>query len=500
MVKKSIHEINSKIRDGSVNVVTAEEMVDIVGELGAEGAAREVDVVTTGTFGAMCSSGAWFNFGHSEPPIKMQKVLLNDVEAYTGVAAVDAFLGVTQLSESQGMEYGGAHVIEDLIRGKSIDVHATAYGTDCYPRKVLDTSLSLDDFNQAIMQNPRNAYQKYNAATNGTRQIIRTYMGALLPNFGNVTYSGAGVLSPLSNDPNYLTIGNGTRIFIGGAQGYITGSGTQHSSAGGFGTLSVQGDLKEMSSDYVRAANFDGYGTSLYIGMGIPIPILNEEIAAATAVTDADITTNILDYGVPSRDRPSLREVTYEELRSGSVEINGKDVKTSSLSSFKKSRIIANELKKWIAKGDFFVSSPVENLQTGVSARPMKQTEGVRFVSEIMSASVVTIDQDASVFKAAKTIMESSFDHLPVVNAENSLVGIITSWDISKAVAEDKFDLVEDIMTRKVTTARADEQVAVVARRIEQNGVSAMPVINNDKNVVGIVTSDDISKLIARRS
>ncbi|WP_406661125.1 homocysteine biosynthesis protein [Methanolobus sp. ZRKC3] len=500
MVKKSIHDINNRIKDGSVNVVTAEEMVDIVGELGAEGAAKEVDVVTTGTFGAMCSSGVWFNFGHSEPPIKMQNVWLNDVEAYTGVAAVDAFIGATQLSESQGIEYGGAHVIEDLIRGKSVDLHAIAHGTDCYPRKVLDTSLCLDDMNQAIMQNPRNAYQKYNAATNGSRQTIHTYMGSLLPGFGNVTYSGAGVLSPLSNDPSYKTIGMGTRIFLGGAQGYVIGQGTQHSSASNFGTLMLQGDIKEMNSDYIRAASFTGYGTSLYVGMGIPIPILNEEIAAATAVTDADITTNILDYSVPSRDRPSLRQVTYEELRSGSVELNGKDVRTSSLSSFKKSRIIANELKDWISRGEFFVTAPVENLPTGISARPMKQTEGVTLVSEIMSANVVTIKQDASVFKAAKTIMESKFDHLPVVSAENSLVGIVTSWDISKAVAEDKFDLVEDIMTRKVTTAKADEQVAVVARRIDQNGVSAMPVLNNDKNVIGIITSGDISKLVARRS
>ena len=58
MIKKSFHEINRKIEDGSVNVVTAEEMVTIVEELGAEGAAKEVDVVTTGTFGAMCSSGS----------------------------------------------------------------------------------------------------------------------------------------------------------------------------------------------------------------------------------------------------------------------------------------------------------------------------------------------------------------------------------------------------------------------------------------------------------
>ncbi|WP_406670096.1 homocysteine biosynthesis protein [Methanolobus sp. ZRKC4] len=500
MVKKTIHEINSKIKDGSVNVVTAEEMVGIVAELGPEGAAREVDVVTTGTFGAMCSSGVWFNFGHSEPPIKMQKVWMNDVEAYTGVAAVDAFMGATQLSESLGMEYGGAHVIEDLIRGKSVDLHAVSHGTDCYPRKLLDTSITLEDMNQAIMVNPRNAYQKYNAATNGTKQTIHTYMGSLLPNFGNVTYSGAGVLSPLSNDPDYRTIGTGSRIFLGGTQGYIVGPGTQHASAGMFGTLMVQGDVKKMSSDYIRAANFEGYGTSLYIGMGIPIPVLDENVAQAAAVTDVDITTNILDYGVPSRDRSAVRDVTYEELRSGHVEINGRDVPTSSLSSFKKSRIIASELKEWISKGDFFVSMPVERLPKDISAKPMKQTEGIALVSDIMAVSVVTITKDASVYEAAKIIMDTAFNHLPVVSKDNSLVGIVTAWDISKAVSQDKFDLVEDIMTKKVIVASADERVAVVARRMDQDSVSAMPVINKDKHIVGIITSDDISKLFARRS
>ena len=500
MVKKTIHEINSRIRDGSVNVVTAEEMVHIVGELGAEGAAKEVDVVTTGTFGAMCSSGVWLNFGHSEPPIKMQKVFLNDVEAYTGVAAVDAFIGATQISETLGMDYGGAHVIEDLIRGKSVHLHATSHGTDCYPRKVLDTTLTLEDMNQAVMMNPRNAYQKYNAATNGTKSTIHTYMGSLLPSYGNITYSGAGVLSPLSNDPDYMTIGTGTRIFLGGTQGYITGEGTQHSSGGGFGTMMVQGDLKNMSPDYIRAANFTGYGTSLYIGMGVPIPILNEQIAQATAVTDADITTNILDYGIPSRDRSAVRQATYEELRSGYVDIDGREVPTSSMSSFKKSRMIASELKDWISRGDFFVSMPVERLPKDVSAKPMKQTEGIALVSDIMAVSVVTVNKGASVYDAARTIMDTDFNHLPVIDEDESLVGILTAWDISKAVSQNNFDLVDDIMTRKVITASADERVAVVARRMDQDSVSAMPVISKDRHIIGMITSDDISKLYARRS
>ncbi|GAG52318.1 unnamed protein product, partial [marine sediment metagenome] len=123
-IKRTYKEINTKIRNGKAVIVTAEEIIPIVEEKGIERAAEEIDVVTTGTFGPMCSSGAIINFGHSDPPIRMQKVWLNDVEVYAGLAAVDVYLGATQLSENQGMEYGGAHVIEDLILGKKIKLKA----------------------------------------------------------------------------------------------------------------------------------------------------------------------------------------------------------------------------------------------------------------------------------------------------------------------------------------------------------------------------------------
>ena len=240
---KSLEEINERIRDGSVCVVTADEMTAIVAELGSEDAAREVDVVTTGTFGAMCSSGVWMNFGHSDPPIKMSQVWLNDVEAYTGVAAVDAFIGATQLSETRGLEYGGAHVIEDLVARKEVHMKAVGYATDCYPRRSVEAPISIADLNEATMLNPRNAYQRYNVATNSTDRVLYTYMGTLLPRFGNATYSGSGTLSPIYNDPDYETIGVGTRIFLCGAQGYVIGNGTQHDPANSFGTLMVCGDL-----------------------------------------------------------------------------------------------------------------------------------------------------------------------------------------------------------------------------------------------------------------
>ncbi len=492
---KTIEEINKRIKEGSANVVTAIEMKEIVNELGYEKAAKEVDVVTTGTFGAMCSSGVFFNFGHSDPPIKMQRVWLNDVEAYTGIAAVDAYLGVTQLSETLGMEYGGAHVIEDLLKGKEIELRATSYGTDCYPRRDIITEISLIDVNQAIMVNPRNSYQRYNAATNSSNRLLRTYMGTLLPNFGNVTFAGVGELSPLNNDPEYRTIGIGTRIFLGGAKGYVIGEGTQHSPP--YGTLMVKGNLKEMDARYLRAATFPGYGTTMFVGIGIPIPILDENLAKSTAVRDGDIVTNIIDFGVQRRDRPVIRKVTYEELKSGKVEINGEEVRVSPLSSYRMALEIAKELKKLIEKGEFLLTIPVERLPAKQTLKPMRQRE-IKVVKSVMSSPAITIKPNASIEEASRMLIENGINHLPVVDDEGKLIGIVTSWDIAKAVAKGKAKRVEEIMTRKVVTAHPDDPIEVAARKMDVNDISALPVIDAKRKVIGVVSSQDLSKLLAR--
>ncbi len=370
-MSKTVEEINRKILDKTVRVVTADKMPEIVEELGAERAAAEVDVVTTGTFGAMCSSGVWLNFGHSEPPIRMTRVWLNDVEAYAGVAAVDAYLGVTQASETLGPEYAGAHVIEDLLRGKPVVLRAVSYGTDCYPRKELLAEITLAGLNQAIMSNPRNAYQHYNAAANSGERVLHTYMGKLLPGCANVNFSGAGELSPLMNDPDLETVGIGTRIFLGGGIGYVTGPGTQHDPDARFATLMVQGDLKQMSAEFLKAALFHGYGSSLYVGIGIPIPVLHAGIARKTAVRDRDIETDIIDYAIPSRSRPVLGRFNYEQLKSGLVHIGGRDVSASPLVSYRKSREVAQTLKEWIEKGGFFLTEPAARIPAQGSTAPL---------------------------------------------------------------------------------------------------------------------------------
>ena len=372
-VKRSIGEINEKIGKGQAVVVTADEMVDIVAEKGVKKAYENVDVVTTGTFGTMCSSGAFINFGHTTPKIKASKAWFNQVEAYAGLAAVDCFLGAAQVRDNDPLNlvhpgrfaYGGGHVIEDLIAGRTVRFRATGYGTDCYPLTEYEQDIGIDDLRNAFLYNPRNAYQNYNCATNLSDRTIYTYMGILRPNMGNVTYSTAGQLSPMLNDPFYWTIGAGTKIFLAGGVGAVTGQGTQHDPKAmrsengqvkeGAGTLAVTGDMKQMSAEYIRGASLAGYGCSLMVGLGIPIPIINEDMAYFTGLSNADIRYQIIDYGIdyPSNVSRSVGEVSYAQLQSGEVELEGKKVPTSPLASYVMARRIASILKDWIVQRGF---------------------------------------------------------------------------------------------------------------------------------------------------
>jgi len=464
---------------------------------GIQVAYEEVDVVTTGTFGAMCSSGAIINLGHADPPIKIQRAWINDVEISHPGAAVDLYIGATSLSETKPFEYGGGHVIEDLIRGKEVELRATAYGTDCYPRTRVETTLTKEDLNQFYLLNFRNCYQRYNCATNSRDETIYTYMGKLLPRLGNATFSGAGELNPLMNDPDYETIGIGTRIFLGGAQGYVIGEGTQHNPGNQFGTLMARGDAKKMSQEFIRGAAFTKYGATLYVGVGIPIPILNEGIAKKVAIREEEIFTDVIDYGVPRRDRPKLGRVSYKELRSGKIAVGEKSVKVSSLSSLKKAKDIAENLKSWIENASFYLTAPVETLPTDTVAKPMRQTKEIAFVENVVQ-DAITCKEGEKIESVAQRIIKRSVNHVIVVDDQNKLKGIVTSWDITKAVAEEKRKLA-DIVTRRVITTTLDEPLEAASRKMAQHSISALPVINKDGKVLGIVTSEDISKLVGGR-
>jgi uncharacterized protein (DUF39 family) len=399
---RTIKDINVKIKKGEAVVVTAEEVIELVKAKGVRKVAQEVDVVTTGTFGPMCSSGAYFNIGHSKPRIKIGggTCTLNEIPAYTGFAAVDIYLGATAIPDDDPRNkiypgeftYGGGHVIHDLVAGKSVKLEATAYGTDCYPRKKLSTHIHLKDLNEAVLFNIRNCYQNYNVAVNLSDKPIYTYMGMLKPHMGNANYCSAGQLSPLLKDPHYKTIGIGTKIFLGGGVGYVAWQGTQHNpmvtrKPNGIpqapaGTIAVIGDLKQMKPDWLVGVSMLGYGVTLTVGIGVPIPVLNEEVLQYAAAKDDEIYAQVIDYSeaYPQVIPGSLAEVNYAQLKTGKISVKGKEVPTGNISSYPKAREIATTLKNWIAKGDFLLTEPVAALpgvESGYTFKPLKESPSI---------------------------------------------------------------------------------------------------------------------------
>jgi uncharacterized protein (DUF39 family) len=320
---------------------------------------------------------------------------LDDVLVYSGVAAVDVYLGATQLrhNDPANMNYpgefsfGGGHVIEKLIAGEKVQLFALSYGTDDYPRREIRTWIDINDLNQAIMVNPRNCYQNYNIAINTSNKGIYTYLGYLKPNMGNLTYCSAGQLSPLLNDPYYKTIGVGTKVWLAGAHGHVYAQGTQHTSIcdrgengvpkEGSGTLALTGDMKQMDPEFVRGVSLKGYGVSLSLGVGIPIPILNKDILKFTTVKDSEIYAPVIDYSsdYPEKTGKVICELSYEELKSGEVTVQGKKVSTGSLSSYAKAKKIADILKNEIQEGEFLLAEAIAPLPSEQSMKSLEVQE-----------------------------------------------------------------------------------------------------------------------------
>ena len=274
--------------------------------------------------------------------------------------------------EGGGRQRGGGHVIEDLVAGKAVSLRATGQVTDCYPRSLFETTITRDRINQFYLFNPRNLYQNFIVGVNGGERPLYTYLGILQPRLGNAVFSNPGSVSPLLNDPNLESVGIGSRIWLAGAQGYVAWEGTQHfplqkrlpndTPVGPAATLALIGDAKQMDSKWVRGCYFKGYGPSMMLGVGVPIPVLSEQTIAYCSVLDKDLVAPIVDFSIPRRVRPTFGLVSYAQLKSGKVSIDGRMVRVAPLASLYLARKVAIALQEEIRSGGFLLSEPVASL------------------------------------------------------------------------------------------------------------------------------------------
>ena len=117
-------------------------------------------------------------------------------------------------------------------------------------------------------------------------------------------------------------------------------------------------------------------------------------------------------------------------------------------------------------------------------------------VEDLMMEQISTIKADAEVVEAAKLMLDGHVTHIPVVTDENKLIGIVTSWDLSKSIATNCTQL-KDIMTTTVKYCNAGDTIEEVARQMRKFDISCLPVVDEDMVVLGLITTDQISNLLS---
>jgi len=120
-------------------------------------------------------------------------------------------------------------------------------------------------------------------------------------------------------------------------------------------------------------------------------------------------------------------------------------------------------------------------------------------VGDVMIADVQTIEEGTTIAVTARRMVNSGVNHMPVLSVNGQLVGIVTSWDIAKAVASN-FLWLDEIMSRNVVTTTLDEPIEAAAKKMEEHAISALPVIDAEQHVIGLLTVDAISMLVGRNT
>ena len=117
-----------------------------------------------------------------------------------------------------------------------------------------------------------------------------------------------------------------------------------------------------------------------------------------------------------------------------------------------------------------------------------------RFVKDVMHIEFATATPEMSVGEIAQLLVKENVDFVPLIDAGKHLIGVVTDWDITRFVTtgQDKQTPVEKIMTsrQKVAVAFPQDSIINTVKTLQSQKCSAMPVVDEQDIVVGMISSD----------
>lgn len=124
----------------------------------------------------------------------------------------------------------------------------------------------------------------------------------------------------------------------------------------------------------------------------------------------------------------------------------------------------------------------------------LRQFLGRTVVGDLMSINVPTVPERSTIQNAARIMLDHEVNHLPVLESNGRLAGIVTSWDIARAVALG-YSSLQDIISKPVLTARSGEGIEEAASLMDQYHISALPVVDENQHVVGLISTEKLNVL-----
>ena len=373
--------LRERQRQGQLRVRLAADWRALVAAVGLAEAYAETDVVVAADAGFSDQGSLHLHLGPTDPPIRLRDPSVGGVSAQAGGGAADLVLPIGG-GLAEGSRRGGAQILAELLEGREVNLDSGGEGTRLQPRRELHTRLDLARIGGGRLLLHRAIVENGLVAVSSGDGLLPSPYGPLLGPFGNALWTAGGAGSIGLTMPALAQLGPGSPVLVAGAVGWVVGSGSGHQpqprrqssgharSPGAVAAVAV--DLHALEPGWLRPCFFEAQGSALLVPIAAPVALTDAATALQAAAADGQLEAPVLDLSVPRRLKPGFGSVTYAALRSGRIEVEGRELRTAPAHSPRLAEAIARELVRRLEEDAFPLRLPVLPLSPRPALLPLE--------------------------------------------------------------------------------------------------------------------------------
>lgn len=342
-------EIDQRLYQGQATVATVSEALQLIQEQGLEDAAERIDVVVTATFGPVSWAQLFFRPAPASAAQWAEYSWLAGLPLQQGFFPQE-FVLETSTRNSRSQQRGGGHLLEAWLAGERLPLRLQLRPTTPSAPSHWEGSIGLADLEAAQLQVVLPSAARGVVAVNSQAQSLPSEFGILLPDMGNAAHTWMGPWEPAVLDPTGKAVFSGLPLLVAGNIGQVAWR-KEH-------CIALSTDFRSTRREQLRALSIPGYKAGLSIGVAWPIAVLGPQTLAPLAEPEVSLLADVLDLSSAQRPFPLLGQVSYPDLSRGVVQVDGRPVPVTSLSSPTRAEHLAEDLKQRLLRREFPPLSP----------------------------------------------------------------------------------------------------------------------------------------------